>query len=245
MIRLYDGSWEGLLSAIFQVFRHRGFEDEILSALTFPGHSLYPVYEAATDPEQARRVTRGMARLSPALPKSAYRAFLSEQPGMEAALLGTLRLGFAREQNPLPLLGEAPVKKLVTLSRRVSMERERFLGLTRLRHVGEDLYAADIEPEYRILPLLGTHFHARFGDQRLIIRDIRRRLALVSTPQAWWIAELPAHEDLPPLPRDLEMSSLWRAYFAAIANPARENLRLQQGFVPLRYRGNVTEFISF
>ena len=242
MIWLYDGEWDGLLSAVFQVFARKDEEAVIQSRDAFEGLSLFPVQTVATNPEHAARVGRGMARLSGELPKTAYRAFLSEQPERERALLGTLRLGFAHDRNPLPLLQEEPVGKLCALARRVTNEQRLFLGVTRLLHVGGDLYAADIQPETHILPLMGHHFHRRFNDQRLLIRDVGRLSALVSTPEEWWITRLPVDEALPPLPRDAEMTALWRSYFKAVANPARENLKLQQQYVPLKYRGNITEF---
>ena len=245
MLWLYDGGWEGLLSAVFQVYVHKDVDDgEILPEERFSGYSMFPVRKVSTNAEQARRVARGMERLSRELPRAAYRAFLSEQPDREGALLGTLRLGFSQGQDPLTQLMHEPVHKLATLSRRVANEERLFLGLVRLSHAGGDLYVSDIEPKYNILPLMGHHFHTRFGDQRLVIRDVRRRIALLSTPEEWWISELPQSEGdpLPPLPRDAEMAALWRSYFQAIANPARKNPRLQQHFVPLRYRGHVAEF---
>ena len=240
MIWLYDGSWDGLLCAVFHAYNDG--DADLQPQERFSGCSLFPVREVVADPVRAARVARGMARLSPELPKATYRAFLSERPERERALLGTLRLGFARNRDPLPLLQEEPVHTLQALIRRVSNEERLFLGIIRLMHAGGDLYAADIEPETNILPLMGQHFHMRFNDQRLVIRDVGRRLALLSTPREWWIAELPRDEALPPLPDDAEMAGLWRSYFKAIANPARRNLRLQQHFVPLKYRAHVTEF---
>lgn len=242
MIWLYDGSWEGLLSGVFEVYAQKDDEAVLQSTETFPGATLFATKTVSTDAVRAARVSRGMARLSLELPEVAYCAFLSEHADREQALLETLRLGFSQNRNPLPQRQLEPVRILSTLSRRVAYEAHRFLGYVRLVHVGGDLYAADIEPDYCILPLMGNHFHNRFGDQRLVIRDVRRRLALVSDRREWFIMSLPEGEPLPALPRDDEMTELWRSYFQAIANPARKNLKLQQAFVPLKYRKHLTEF---
>ncbi|MDR2670552.1 MAG: TIGR03915 family putative DNA repair protein [Oscillospiraceae bacterium] len=241
MIWLYDGGWEGLLTAVFLVFAQKDDEASICPQRRFPGASLFPVHTVAADPARAGRVARGMARLSPELPRVAYRAFLSERPAFEDALLGTLRLGFAGHTDPLPLRHLEPVRQLHRFSEEVSRELVLFMGIIRLVHAGGDLYAADIEPDTFVLPLLGRHFHGRFGAQRLIIRDLKRRLALVSTPEEWLIAALP-DGPLPPLPEDRTIGDMWRAYFAAIANPARRNPALQRRFVPTRYRLHITEF---
>ncbi|MDR0380827.1 MAG: TIGR03915 family putative DNA repair protein [Oscillospiraceae bacterium] len=244
MIWLYDGGWEGLLTAVFHVFAQKDDEASLCPQRRFPGHSLFPVRTVEADPTRAGRVARGMARLSPLLPRVAYRAFLSERPEFEDALLGTLRLGFAGQTDPLPLRHVEPVRRLHRFSEDVSRELVLFMGVIRLVHAGGDLYAADIEPDTFVLPLLGRHFHGRFGTQRLIIRDRKRRLALVSTPEEWLIAALP-DGPLPPLPEDRTIGDMWRAYFAAIANPARHNPALQRRFVPGRYRRHITEFQNF
>jgi probable DNA metabolism protein len=133
------------------------------------------------------------------------------------------------------------VRRLHRFSEEVTRELVLFMGIIRLVHAGGDLCAADIEPDTFVLPLLGRHFHGRFGEQRLIIRDRKRRLALVSSPEEWLIAALP-DGPLPPLPEDRTFGDMWRAYFAAIANPARRNPALQRRFVPTRYRRHITEF---
>jgi probable DNA metabolism protein len=240
MLYLYDVTWEGLLSAVFQAFERRDGEADIQPASRFPGVSLFPVNEVETDAGRAARVAAGMARLSRALPGIAYTAFLSEAEGMENALLGALRLGFANSRDPLPLRQEEPVRRLRALAERVGGEAHRFMQFIRFVQAGPGLYAADIAPDYFVLPLIGKHFHTRFNDQRLIVRDIKRRLALLSEPEAWWVAPLP--ENCPPLPRDDRAAGLWKAYFRDIANPARLNRKLQRQFVPLKYRRHIVEF---
>ncbi|MDR3207502.1 MAG: TIGR03915 family putative DNA repair protein [Oscillospiraceae bacterium] len=240
MLYLYDATWEGLLTAVFQAFLRKDAEACIQAESRFPGVSLFPTCRVETDGAKAARVAAGMARLSGALPAIAYKAFLSETEGMENALLGTLRIGFANRRDPLPRRQEEPVRLLNTLAERVGGEAHRFLQFIRFVRAGPDLYAADIEPDYFVLPLIGGHFHVRFNDQRLVVRDVKRRLALLSTPEEWWIAPLPA--ECPPLPRDDAAAGLWKAYFRDIANPARLNHKLQRQFVPLKYRRHIVEF---
>jgi probable DNA metabolism protein len=114
------------------------------------------------------------------------------------------------------------------------------LQFVRFVKLSEDMYAADIEPEFDVLKLIGDHFHDRFPLSRFIIRDLRHLRAIVSAPSGWQITSLPAEN--PPLPRDGEFENLWRMYFKTIANETRKNLSLQQHFVPLKYRRHLTEF---
>jgi hypothetical protein len=75
----------------------------------------------------------------------------------------------------------------------------------------------------------------------LFIRDLRRRVVLISTPEEWYLTALPAGLQ-PPLPGDGPIEEMWGSYFEAIANPARKNRLLQRKFVPIRYRSHMTEF---
>lgn len=43
-------------------------------------------------------------------------------------------------------------------------------------------------------------------------------------------------------PQEEQFQQLWRNYFQTLAIPERKNLKLQQGKVPLKARGFLTEF---
>ena len=235
---IYENSWAGFLCAVFAAFPLK--ESCKLSRkgdISF----IYDSQDVITDQTRAQRVEAGMTRLGAEVSAICYRAWLSEKENIEDDILASLRRGFEVNADPFPLLMYPEVRRTVLASRHVGMEAHRFLGLTRLKHVRDDLYAADFTHDYNLLPLMGTHFADRFGDQRLIIRDIERRHALICGGGVWEIRALPNGE-IPPLPEDGEFERSWRSYFEAIANPARKNLRLQMKFVPLKYRAHLTEF---
>lgn len=237
---VYENSWEGFLSAVFEAFKRKdGFE--LARADCVCGVTLFERAEIAAHEPHARRVQRGMDRLGDAVAATAYQAWLSEKDGIENSIVMMLKRGFGENTDPLPLLMHPEIRAVVLASRHVGREAHRFLGLTRLKHVHGDLYAADFTHDYNLLPLMGEHFCARFGDQRIVIRDAARRQALVTGRGAWEIRRLPEGE-IAPLPPDSMFEDLWRSYFDAIANPARKNLKLQQKFVPLKYRAHLTEF---
>jgi probable DNA metabolism protein len=205
--------------------------------------TLFPAGQAVPDPVKAGRVERGMARLAPDLAETVYMAWLSGLEGVEDDILDFLRLAFGRNTDPRPDLTHPAVKAVAGAERKTAWERQRMLQFVRFVEApGEGCYVADIEPGCNVLALIGEHFHRRFNDQRFLIRDLRRRLVLVSDTAHWYITELSAHEKIPALPKDGAFEDLWRGYFKAISNPARQNLKLQQKFVPLRYREHLTEF---
>ncbi|MCL2081236.1 MAG: TIGR03915 family putative DNA repair protein [Oscillospiraceae bacterium] len=232
----YDGSWEGLLSAVFRAYR------EPDAAIHNPrdGVTMFAAVPVETSPEQAERLTRGMERLSPAMPMFVYRAFCAEYDGFETDLLESLRLGFRQNADPFWQRQLPYVRRVAEAETKTGREAHRFLGLVRFVNAGGNLYAGDIAPDCNILSLIGDHFYDRFNDQRIILRDTKRRTALISEPpNGWWITDLP---DLPPLPENDAFTEMWKGYTVALANPERKNLKLQQNFVPLKHRKNMPEF---
>jgi len=142
---------------------------------------------------------------------------------------------------------------VVKAAGRVGNEAHRYLQFVRFVKIAPNqpaltdgtetpgLYVADIEPEYDILPKIAGHFARRFQDQRFIIRDKTHAQALVYDTHSCQIVTFPELLDQP-LPEDPQFASLWQHYFDSVAIPWRRNLKLQQHFVPLKYRRHMTEF---
>ncbi len=238
MMLIYENSFDGFLTGIFEAFKHSGAY--LMNADELEGDPFLERRRVACDLVRADRVSGGMARLGFDLERRVYFAWLSRIRAIDGDILETLRLGFARNSDPLAMLYEAAPKNVASAFRKVGHEAERGRQFVRFKKAPGGIYVADLSPIYDILPLIGPHFHERFSCQRFIIRDLVRGRAVVSDENGWRIVTLP--EENAPLPEDSEFEELWRRYFSVIAIRERENKKLQQKFVPLRYRGHLTEF---
>ena len=235
----YDGTWEGFLSAVFEAFRREHRDVTIARADAEPA-GLFAAEDIPSNEKRALRVERGMRKLGRDAAETLYMAWLSELEGVDDAIAGYMRVGFAEKIDPAIHVLHPDVALVQKAARRVGWEAQRMRQFVRFVDVN-GIFVADIEPLFDVLTLIAPHFHGRFNDQRLMIRDIRRRRALVSETAGWHIADL-GEDPLPPLPRDGLYENLWRGYFKAIANLARKNPKLQRQFIPLRYRAHLTEF---
>jgi len=240
VLYIYDNTFDGLLTAIFDIYASGDSDAIITSSDQNENISLYGSKNIVTDPAKSARVQKGLRRLGPDVSVRMYKAWLSRSDGVEDLMLAVMRIGFAAGKDPFALRHHDVVCRLDGICRKVGWEAERMLQFVRFIKLSEDMYAADIEPEYDVLELIGDHFHERFPRSRFIIRDLRHRRAIVSTSSGWHITFLP--EGNPPLPKDGEYENLWKTYFKTIANESRINLRLQQHHVPLKYRKHLTEF---
>jgi len=241
----YTPTWEGFLTAVFEAFvRIRKREPvSVRHPREANAFSLFSAEHLPAVECKARRVERGMAKLARDLSESVYLAWLSETPGVEDTIVALLELGFAENRDPRGNLANPVVISFQKALRATGGERQRMLQFVRFVQTEEGIYVADIDPKCDVLSLIAGYFHGRFNNQRLLIRDVKRRLILVSQQEGWFIRQLTEEEALPPLPKDGLFEDLWRGYFYAIANPARINLKLQQKFVPLKYRQYLTEFM--
>jgi probable DNA metabolism protein len=167
-------------------------------------------------------------------------AFLTQHPDVETLIYRKIRARI-----PLPGRGRAQVSlglniEIEKLARKVQREAHRMKGLVRFRQTGTDQYVALIAPGYDILPLIRTHFEARYADQNWIIYDTRRHYGLGFDRRR-------AHE-LKPAAADLITTAenratrreklcqrLWQHYYQAVNIAQRNNRRLHLRQLPRRY----------
>lgn len=240
MLYLYDSTFDGLMTAIFDIYRVKDAEASILAEGHLDNETLFDVCPVQTDENKSARVQKGLYKLGSDVPYRMYQAWLSGEVGVADLILSVCRLGFESKRNPFAQRQHDAVFRLSSLAQKVGRESHRMLQFVRFIRLSEDLYAADIEPQYDVLVLIGDHFHDRFPQHRFIIRNLAHRTAIVSSPAGWHLTSLP--ENNPPLPKSGTYEALWKTYFQAIANVHRINPKLQQSHVPLKYRKNLTEF---
>jgi probable DNA metabolism protein len=204
--------------------------------------------EVENNSEHADRVEKKLKSLD--VDETVYKAWLSKEDGIEDCILRYISTALKMRANPSGMLNDTAVKRTVFAARRVSNEAHRYLQFTRFVKVpykkGDgtalSVYVADIEPQYDILHLIAGHFTRRFAGQHFLIRDEAHGQVLIWDTENWCITELP--ELLKPaLPSSGEFEELWRAYFKTVAIPWRANKKLQQQFVPKKYRRYLTEFL--
>ena len=123
----------------------------------------------------------------------------------------------------------------------IRREAHKYKGFVRFEETELGFFAR-ISPKYDILPLIAGHFFERYGDERIIYDEHRAKAALISKNGyeivSASVEQFETSED------EKRFEKLWRLFFDTVAIKERENKRLQQSFVPQRYRENMPEFAS-
>ena len=246
MIYIYDGTFDGFLTVIFDIYASKQKPVQIISE-----HQWQPVFfetpvHIATGTAKSERVWNGIAtRSNQRITRMFYLAFASELPDVEMKLYGYLEKFFADTTGTYykNLLDDHSFE-LYQISRKVSFEIHRFQGFVRFQETSDGLLFAAIEPDHDIVSLLAPHFARRFGGQYWVIYDRRRDKGvfyknreiheIILTDQQFNTITGDILQQIKSEDEDL-YRSLWKAYYKAINIPERKNTRLMLRLLPRRY----------
>lgn len=251
LVYQYNGSFEGLLTCIFEAYNRREFPDVVEATGARPVDMFAQVVEVASDSVKAGRVWKGIRdRLSAKNQQLLYYAFLSEVKGIEMKILKFARRLFDEKASIETDFGDQDVLEVVQNARKVKKEAMRMLQFVRFQQTKDGLYFCGIEPEYDVLPLVLGHFRSRFADQQWLLYDLKRnygafynRSAVEEVQlsgseisrQTGQVSENVLHEG------DALYQTLWKTYFKNLSIAERKNLRLQRQHMPRRFWKYITE----
>jgi probable DNA metabolism protein len=243
-ILVYDGSFSGLLTAIFEVYEYKILQPSI-SRCEAPSGSLFgSIHTVITDEEKSRRVYKKLQdRFSPNALKQLYAVFLSELKDVENVLLRYIRYALKTKDAIENDFTNADVLFVQQVSRKVHREKHRMEAFVRFHLTKDELYYSIIQPDYNVLPLISPHFKERYADQRWLIYDGLRKYGLyydgnrVEEIQMAFTADLNNIQEQHILfdEHELLYQQLWKQYFSIVNIGARKNMKLHIQHMPKRY----------
>ncbi len=241
LVYRYDGSFDGLLTCVFESYARHELPDAILSPDDMQT-MLFESRRVETDYVKSARVLRGvMSRISPEAADFIRMAHLSCIFERDRRILVFLRLGFDVGPGVMNRLADARVNALVSGVRYLEREAHHYMGFLRFTEI-DGVLASVIQPKNRVLPLIDPHFSDRFNAERFIIHDASHRCALMHMPGCSRIVPLDELHITASNARELEIQALWRKFHQTIAIEGRLNPQLQRSNLPLRFRPEMTEF---
>ncbi len=246
---IYDGTFEGLLSAVFEIYAKKLTVVTIQKEGAFTSAMFEDVITIITDSSRAVRVLKGLTqKISPEGIKRIYIAHLGEFEYEDNNILGFIRYAFDSNQNIEDDFGNKyvlRVSELVTMMRR---ERHRMEAFIRFKKLKDDLFYAEIEPDFNVLPLLVKHFKNRYADQKWLIFDIKRKYGLFYDLHDTDYITLDFEKDHKPgdvhhaqTDEEEGYQHLWKNYFTSVNIVSRKNTKLHTRHIPKRYWKHLTE----
>ncbi|MEJ7914332.1 MAG: TIGR03915 family putative DNA repair protein [Chitinophagaceae bacterium] len=247
---VYDGSFEGFLCAVFDVYEYKYTDATIYPAIRTIENIFGTTHIVHTNIGNSDRLWTGLKRkLTVEAQQHLYRTFLSELPGIEDHLLHYIQYVFSSPVFMEQDYSHIAVITITQTAKKVWREKHRMEAFVRFQKTADDLYYAIIEPDYNVLPLIVVHFKKRYADQRWLIYDAKRKMGIhydlkeVSEVRLQFTAESAKGTDVTAVYGEGEemYQQLWQQYFKSVNIAARKNTKLHIQHMPKRYWKYLTE----
>lgn len=239
---VYDSTFEGFLTCIFEAFSRHAVPAAIEPSASCQLSLLHPVEEVPTDIERAYRVRRGISvKLGEDVYESVRRVYLSDEQDKGIVSLRYLMLMFRSGRSARSDLANPTVADFTRIDRAVSNESHQNKQFLRFARIPAGIYVARISPKANVVPLMMDYFAARFNTQPFMIYDEVHHMAGVFDTHRWRLVradevDVPDEED-----DEREYQRMWKRFYDAICNDERYNPGLRRQLMPKRFWGQLSE----
>jgi len=258
----FDGTMDGLLTAVFNAFALKEQPEQLLTEDDVLPLFTDRIYKVETDEMKAQRVWAGLEkRLSVEAMRLISVSWLSELRELNQPLFQYICKVF-RQGDISRNFADPDVLSVTNIARKMLHEQLRMKQFIRFQKAKDGTYLAVVSPDHNVLPLVINHFQDRFNDQPWLIYDAKRHYGFYYslTPndrgEGGNVPIRITFENEATVPFDLGngclnddalsdddqlLQNLWRTYFKAICIRERMNPRKQLKDMPRRYWKYMTE----
>ena len=241
MILLYDGTFEGFLSLVYEVYYKKLKPTKIYK--TLPNEILFEeILEINSSKESGIKVLNAIKTKFPKeILEKILNIFMCDSKEFEMALLEYIVIGF-KDSKQLYNINNSCVFYLNYLEKELFRVTHKLTGFIRFEELEDKTLYAKIESKFNVVYFLGRHFLKRFNNQNFIIHDINRKLAFVKIENDFSVQEVAFFDEPNYSSNEEKFQKLWKSFFSGVTINERTNLKLQTQMVPLLYRTYMSEF---
>ena len=241
MILLYDGTFEGFLSLVYEVYYKKLKPTKIYK--TLPNEILFEeILEINSSKESGIKVLNAIKTKFPKeILEKILNIFMCDSKEFEMALLEYIIIGF-KDSKQLYNINNSCVFYLNNLEKELFRVVHKLTGFIRFEELEDKTLYAKIESKFNVIYFLGKHFLKRFNNQNFIIHDINRKLAFVKIENDFSVQEVAFFDEPNYSSNEEKFQKLWKSFFSGVTINERTNLKLQTQMVPLIYRTYMSEF---
>ncbi len=240
-IYLYDGSFEGLMCVFVEYFKHRPDVFDVQNFEKFGADIFADYQDVICDADLAERVMQRLKiKLKSEILKSFYHVFLSEDEKREYHILRMLAKCLDFGVKMLSNSADEDSLYLSKMYKSVHREKHRMEAFVRFRQMKDGLYAAVVEPDFNVLPIISDHFEERYADQFWLIYDARRKFGIYYNQRD--VKGVEIEFDFEAFKTETSwdeneqlFQTLWKNYFRSTNIISRKNSKLHVQHMPKRY----------
>lgn len=249
MIYVFDGSLEGLLTAVFEWYERKPGQVTLSLEKMYQPDAFTESFAIQNDRTKADRVWTGLQKkLSKEWMRKFYCAYLYEIPEIFNSLFLFTIYIFQNLAGAEKNYGNEHVLAVSKAAKSVEREKHRMEAFIRFQHTKDGIFYCGIDPDFNVLPLILSHFKHRYADQKWIIYDLKRHFGLfydLNTVEEITM-EINSQALKQPAAHQLNekeelYAHLWKDYFKSTNIVSRKNTKLHIKHVPKRYWKYLTE----
>lgn len=240
---LYDGSFDGLLTAIFECYENKEIPLSITenNSVQQELFSDYKIIE--TDTKKSERVFDTVRnKISPSSLIYIYYTYLSDTPEREMLCFEYVSEGLKRGNKINHYLNIDCVNNVINSVRRIKNEAEQYRGFVRFSELENGVFYSCIEPKCNIMPLIANHFIKRFSSLPWIIHDISRELCMVYNGKICYFETAYSMPKIVYSEDEKQYRDLWKNFYEKTEIKERHNERCRMSHMPKRMWKYLTEF---
>ena len=243
MILVYDGTFEGFLSLVYEVYYKKLKPIKIYK--TLPNEMIFEeILELKTSKDNAIKVLIAIKTKFPKeLIQRILNIFMCDSKEFELYLLEYIIIGF-KETKQLYNINNSCVFYLNSLEKELFRNVHKLTGFVRFEELEDGTLYAKVESKFNVVYFLGKHFLKRFNNQNFIIHDLNRKLAFVKMKNDFSVQEVAFFDEPNYSSNEQKFQKLWKSFFSAVTIKERINPKLQTQMVPLLYRTYMSEFLD-
>ena len=190
-ILIYDGSFAGFLTAVYQVFDQNLKEVCVVKPKHYEPEMFAEGKIVKTSNLKAKKVWHSLQlKVSKHAANELYKVFLSEIKGTEDALLRYIIHAYSAETFSHADYTNVYVLRVHQVAKMVDREIERLKDTTVLESSNTDVSVGVINSNFDVLPLLGKYFSRVFKDKKWVVYDKKRNYGLFYNLQSLTQIEL-------------------------------------------------------
>lgn len=240
---IYDGTFEGLLTGIFDSYDKKRLPIKIVQRHRANEHLFGEELRVITNPQKADRVAKKLREISPAFFNHLAMAFNSQEEGIEMLLFNLICISL-KEQGKNPGNFSHPDQlRLMEIVEKIQGEIQRMLSLVHFQRLADSIWLSTVEPVFDLLPFLSNHFKNRNANQKWVVYDLARDYGLyynLHNVQALQIEneallrQWPSQESIPE-EEESGNQQLWKNFFSSANMASAHNTKLCIKHLPRRY----------
>jgi len=238
-----EKNFDGLCAALFLSFTERILPDDVTDKTVYQPSLDSETFEATALKAKTARVASAIFRYGgdSAVGRLKICLLASDENAFFIAFKYARKLLESRHDIS-DMLSDKDVTLFDFTVDKVLKEKHRLHGFIRFTVTESGVLYAPILPDNDVTDLILPHFIARYKNFKFAIHDSKRGIMAVYDGKTSKVFATDSTVTVYVSEEERRMRDLWKEYYDSVNIKQRKNKKLQDNSLPIRYRGNMTEF---